>query len=69
MSALGCGFNRSMQHLNSNYREEDVVNEVATDDLRLRGGPALPVGDNRSSLVPGARLELALPYGKRILSP
>jgi hypothetical protein len=24
MSPLGCGFNRSMQHLNSNYREEDV---------------------------------------------
>jgi len=23
-SALGCGFNRSLQHLISNYREEDV---------------------------------------------
>ncbi len=33
MSALGCGFNRSMQHLISNYREGDVENEAATEDL------------------------------------
>jgi hypothetical protein len=33
MAALGCGFNRSMQHLISNYREEDVVNEVSDEDL------------------------------------
>ena len=32
----GCGFNRSMQHLISNYREEDVVNEVSIEDLLHR---------------------------------
>jgi hypothetical protein len=26
-------FNRSMQHLSSNYRAEDVVDEAATEDL------------------------------------
>jgi len=26
MAALGCRLNRSMQHLISNYREEDVEN-------------------------------------------
>jgi hypothetical protein len=26
-SALGCDFNRSMQHLISKYREEDVADE------------------------------------------
>jgi hypothetical protein len=36
MSALGCDFNRSMQHLISNYREEDVENEAATEDLLHR---------------------------------
>ena len=29
MSALGCDFNRSMQHLISHYREEDVENSAA----------------------------------------
>ena len=28
-----CGFNRSMQHLISNYREGDVENEAASEDL------------------------------------
>ena len=36
MTVLGCDFNRSMQHLNSNYREEDVENENATEDLLHR---------------------------------
>jgi hypothetical protein len=33
---LGCDLNRSMQHLNSNYREEDVANEVSNEDLLHR---------------------------------
>ena len=33
MAASDCGFNRSMQHLISNDREEDVENEAATKDL------------------------------------
>ncbi len=33
MSALGCDFNRSMQHLVSKYREEDVVYEAATEKI------------------------------------
>jgi len=28
-----CDFNRSMQHLDSHYREEDVENEVSDEDL------------------------------------
>jgi IS30 family transposase len=36
MTALGCGFNRLMQHLFSNYRGEDVANEAATEDLLQR---------------------------------
>jgi hypothetical protein len=32
-SALGCGFNRWLQHLSSEYRAEDVVNEATTEDL------------------------------------
>src|ERR1700730_6505721 len=31
-----CGFNRWVQHLNSEYREEDVVYEAATKDLLQR---------------------------------
>ncbi len=33
---MGCDFNRSMHHLISNYREEDVENEAATEDLLHR---------------------------------
>ena len=33
MSLKGCDFNRSMQHLISTYREEDVENETETEDL------------------------------------
>jgi hypothetical protein len=33
MGAVYCGFNRSLQHLISNYLEEDVENEVQTEDL------------------------------------
>ncbi len=32
MSALGCDFNRSTQHLISKYREEDVAYEAATEE-------------------------------------
>ena len=32
-AAMKCGFNRSMQHLISNYREGDVENEAASEDL------------------------------------
>ena len=38
MSAIGCDFNRSMQHLISHYREEDVENEAASEDLLHRNG-------------------------------
>ena len=31
MSASGCGYNWSMQHLISNFREEDVGNANATE--------------------------------------
>ena len=36
MSPLGCDFNWSMQHLISHYREEDVENEAATENLLHR---------------------------------
>ncbi len=32
-AANDCDFNRSMQHLISNYREEDVEYEVPNEDL------------------------------------
>jgi hypothetical protein len=31
MTAIGCGFNRSMQHLFSKHREGDVDNEAKND--------------------------------------
>jgi hypothetical protein len=33
MAALGGDLNRSMQHLDSEYREEDVADEVQIEDL------------------------------------
>jgi len=37
MSTIGCGFNRSMQHLISSYpREEDVEDETTTENLLHR---------------------------------
>jgi hypothetical protein len=33
MAGLGGGFNWSLQHLISNYLEEDVENEVSNEDL------------------------------------
>jgi len=33
MTEMGCDFNRSMQHLDSHYREGGVVNEAATENL------------------------------------
>ena len=35
-SAFDCDLNRSMQHLDSHYREEDVENEVSDEDLLHR---------------------------------
>ena len=43
-AAFGCGFNWSMQHLNSSYRYEDVENEVSTEDLLLRCTEGIDVG-------------------------
>jgi hypothetical protein len=37
VSALECEFNRSMQHLDSNRRAEDVAYEVPDEDLLHRG--------------------------------
>ena len=47
MTAIDCGFNRSMQHLISDYREEDVENEAATEDLLQRS----PKGDDVGSVA------------------
>ena len=44
MTALGGDLNRSMQHLISNYREEDVVNEATTEDLLQRRTESIDVG-------------------------
>jgi hypothetical protein len=33
MSTISCGFNRSMQHLDSDRRAEGVVNEVPDEDF------------------------------------
>ena len=35
-AGVGCGFNRWTQHLLSEYREEDVVDEVPEEDLLHR---------------------------------
>jgi hypothetical protein len=44
LTAFGCGLNWSVQHLISNYREEDVENEAATEDLLQRGSEGDDVG-------------------------
>jgi len=44
MSASGCGFNWSLQHLISNDREEDVENEAAPKDLLHRRTKGINVG-------------------------
>jgi hypothetical protein len=36
--------NRSMQHLDSKYREEDVADEAETEDLLQHGAEKLDVG-------------------------
>jgi hypothetical protein len=42
---VGTGdFNRSMQHLSSNYRAEDVADEAKTKDLLQRRAEELDVG-------------------------
>ncbi len=33
VAALPCDLNRSMQHLNSNYRERGVANEAETEKI------------------------------------
>jgi hypothetical protein len=39
-----CDLNRSTQHLISNYREGDVENEAATEDLLHRRAKIIDVG-------------------------
>src|SRR3974390_1645001 len=43
-SAPGCGFNRSMQHLDSHRRAEDVAYEVPDEDPVHRERQSLDVG-------------------------
>ncbi len=43
-SALGGDLNRSTQHLDSEYREEDVADEVQIEDLLQRRAEKLDVG-------------------------
>jgi len=54
---MGCGFNWSMQHLISKYREEDVEDEVSTKDLLHRRTEGIDVG----SLAKKVRLFTQLP--------
>ena len=44
MAALGGDLNRSMQHLDSEYREEDVADEVQNEDLLQRRAEKPDVG-------------------------
>ena len=44
MLALSCGFYRSLQHLISNYLEEDVKNDIQTEDLLHRRTEGTDVG-------------------------
>jgi hypothetical protein len=45
MAALRCEFNRSMQHLTSKLRKEDVAyEEVQSKDLLHRSGKGVDVG-------------------------
>ena len=44
MAALGGDLNRSVQHLDSEYREEDVADEVQNEDLLQRRAEKLDVG-------------------------
>ena len=53
MAGMSCGFNRSMQHLISNYREEDVGYEVSTEDLLHRRTKSIDVADSGGLLDPG----------------
>ena len=47
-----CGFNRSMQHLISKYREEDVEHEVSTKNLLHRRTKVLDVGSLAERRLP-----------------
>ena len=47
MTAFSCDFNRWMQHLLSEYREEDVVDEVPEEDLLHRSGQGTGTGKRR----------------------
>src|SRR5215472_570767 len=44
MTGSGCGFNRSMQHLDSHRRAEEVAYEVPDEDPVHRGRQSLDVG-------------------------
>ncbi len=44
MTAFTGDLNRSMQHLDSKYREEDVADEVQIEDLLQRRAEELDVG-------------------------
>ena len=43
-SANDCDFNWSMQHLDSKYREEDVADEAASEDLLFKYSEGVDVG-------------------------
>jgi hypothetical protein len=44
LTAPGCGFNLSLQHLSSNYRAEDVENEAASEAIYFRFRNGLDLG-------------------------
>ena len=58
--ALGCDFNRSMQHLHSHYREEDVENEVSEENLLHRNRQGIDVGSLGESKMNGCSTKLTV---------
>ena len=44
VAGFGCDFNRSMQHLSSKFRAEDVVDEAEIEDLLHRDRQVIDVG-------------------------
>jgi hypothetical protein len=55
-AALGCDFNRSTQHLNSNYRERGVVYEVLKEKIlhsNRQNRDVGPLAERRISEPPG----------------
>ena len=53
MTASGCDLSRSMQHLNSNSKEEDVEYEIQTEDLLHRRTEGTDVGSPGTRRFPG----------------